>query len=159
MRWTLFILLLMSLGGCTSKGQQPAGDGAPLAGAWQPQPVAMRVYPATRFMQRRGQPLLEARVELFDAMNDSIKGSGTFRFELYDGQGASDEPQRLYTWDVEVLSFSAHQQHYDPITRTYVFPLRLDDLAVAQRKTLLRVVLSRDTGRRLEVEASIAPLP
>ncbi len=153
------VILGAALAGCEFKGRQPLPDSAPMAGAWVPQATTMRVYPATRFTHHNDEPVLEARVELFDDMGDSVKGSGSYRFELRDANGTGDERQRLYTWDVDVLTLKDHQEHYDPITRSYVFPLRLDDAAVAQRQTVLRVVFTRAEGKRLETEDAVTPSP
>lgn len=152
------LALLLSAVGCASKG---AGVGAPRDAAWgwawRPAPVAMRVYPATRFATEAGQPILELRIELFDAMSDSIKGVGRMRFELFAGS-IRDQPQlarRLYRWDVDLLSLADQKRYWDPVTRAYLFRLKIDDLAIARRATVLEATFMPIEGRRIETRASI----
>lgn len=150
---------LLPLTGCQWKGgPRPAAAGAATrpAEAWSPRPVAMRVYPSSRFVQDRGQTVLEARVELLDAMNDSVKASGQFQLELLtDPRRGAESPRRLYAWTVPVLSLAEQRRHYDSVTRAYLFRLSLDDLAIPRRDTLLRVMFTPAEGERLEAEATL----
>lgn len=145
-------------GACEFKGGSAVGERPALSGAvWQPSPTTIRIYPSTRFVQDAGNTVLEARVELLDEMNDSIKGAGAFQFELYAAQRASDATigGRLYAWDATVATLEQQRQFYDPITRAYVFRLRLDDPALSRRATLLRVLYTPPVGSRLEAEATL----
>jgi hypothetical protein len=176
--WTVAALLALLAGGCAFKGDKPAGSGGsgvgedgliaatnPAGGvasngekAWQVKPVRMRVYPSTRFVRDKGAALLEARVELLDDAGDPVKGVGDFRFDLF-GAGRAGEPtmgQRLYSWDVSMLSLDANRQHYE-ITRTYLFRLKLDDLSVTQSPVRLLVTFMPAGGGRLETRALIGP--
>lgn len=150
----------MVLAGCTSKGEGVGSQVWRGAGAatWRPMPVAMRVYPATRYATEGDRPVLDARIELFDQMNDSIKGVGRFRFELFagDDRTAAQLARRLYRWDVDLLSLAQQRQYYDPVTRSYQFRLRIDDLSIARKATLLEVTFLPLEGQRLETKAVIA---
>lgn len=147
--------------GCAFKGEQlheqRAGEAAQ---AWRPLPVQVRVHPATRFAMHNGEPVLEARIELLDAMLDSVKGSGTFRLELLDAAGPTSPRggQQLYIWDLSLMTLDDQQLHYDPVTRAYYFPLRLDNFAVAERPTLLRVTVTpAGAGQRMTAEYPMRP--
>lgn len=144
-------------GGCMQpKAQVPtavgAGDGeVSPAESWQPEPVALRIYPSTRFVREGGTTLLEARIELFDAMGDSIKSSGAVRFELFAAGFAPgiDVGRLLYSWDIGLASLEDHQRYYDPITRGYLLRLRLDSAQITRREVLLRVTFQPAEGMRL----------
>ena len=137
-------------GGCRGGGVQPGP-------AWQPEPVALRIYPSTRFVQQSGQAALEARIELFDQMGDSIKAAGRIRFELFAtaAPGPGMRGLRLYTWNVEMLTLEDQQQYFDPITRGYLFRLKLDNLSITRRATLLHITFTQVGGLRLETQALV----
>jgi len=131
--------------------------------AWAPRPEAVRIYPSTRFVMKRHEvtdelvPILEARIELFDAMGDSIKASGTARFALHAmvGRDSTQEGRLLYEWEQTLSTLKDHQLHYDPITRGYVFDLGIDDVELVRRPTLLKVVFQPIDGARLRTEAQV----
>jgi len=157
------MLAPLLLAGCTFKGEPSvasAADANPASSHWLSRPTAIRVYPTTRFV-RQGLPaggeaaVLEARIELFDEMGDSVKGSGEFRLELKTASGPVAAGNVLYTWRVELRTIEDQRTHYDPITRGYLFRLRLDDLAVARRSTLLSVSYTDPAGRHFTAEAGI----
>jgi hypothetical protein len=155
----LLLLLLTPVVGCESKGKGVGATRPRVTGeTWRPTPVAMRVYPTTRFASERDRPVLEARIELFDQMNDSIKGVGRFRLELFagDDRTASQLARRLYRWDVNLQTLDDHRRFYDPVTRSYLFRLEIDDLSIASRATLLEVSFLPIDGPRLETRAVIA---
>lgn len=124
---------------------------------WEPSPVSIRVYPSTRLIQESGQAILEARFELRDEMGDSLKSSGTFLIELFSvDESQGGVPRRLlYKWNTEVLSLDQQREHYDPITRGYLFNLGIDDLSIAKEATLLRVSFTPVGRPRLSAEAVI----
>lgn len=156
--WVVIAVLLC---GCQWKGgpQDSAGKAGngeqPEPVIWRPEPVTMRVFPSTRFVKDGEQVALEARIELLDEMNDSIKWAGQFRLELYETGRASGPAlgQRLYGWNADVITIEHQRQHYDPITRTYLFRLKLDDPAAPLHETVLRVAMTRPNGTRLETQA------
>lgn len=142
---------------CSWKGDR----GSNLAAApvfpegWSTRPTRMRVYPTTRFSQEGGHSILEAHIELFDEMGDSVKGVGRFRMELLTRARGSDQSMgdRLYTWDVDMLTLADQQRHWDPITRTYWFRLKLDDLPSTERGTLFHVQFLLPDGGRLDTRS------
>lgn len=143
--------------GCTFKGDTDGGYSAALDDVWRPVPVAMRIYPATRFVRDQGKVLLEARIELFDEMGDSVKAPGVVYFDLFDSQGPTGQEsnQRLYTWEVQIGTLEQQTEHYDPITRGYLFRLEVDTARVARRRTLLRAVFSPVDGERVTAESYV----
>ena len=157
------VFVLAAGGACVAPKGEPAGRPLPgLAGAWAPRPVTLRIYPATRFVRGSGGPQLDARVELFDAMGDPVKGSGRVRLELREpgpaaaARGrAGDEPGLLYRWDVELATLSDHETYYDPVTATYAFPLRLEDFRPAAGGAVLRVTWGLASGDRLQDEQPV----
>lgn len=151
-------LCVTPLPGCQPKGQHsPATPHAddrnnPTAGsrAWRPIPTRLRVFPTTRFVIERGRPVLEARVEVLDAMGHPLKTSGRFRFELFAAPPDADRvTQRLYTWNQTLGSAADQREHFDPVTFAYRFQLQLRDRALEAKPTLLRVTLAPPNGPRL----------
>lgn len=153
-------LTLTAGSGCepAATGSLPTANRAASAGRyWQPLPVSIRVYPSTRFIKESGRAVLEARFELYDDMGDPVKSAGTFRIELLSvDEALGNAPRRLlYTWNAEVLTLDQQREHYDPITRGYLFRLGVDDLRIARQVTLLKVTFSPVDRARLDAEAVI----
>jgi hypothetical protein len=122
---------------------------------WRPTPTAVRIYPATQFIQPDGQPTLEASVELLDAMGDSIKAPGRLRFELFAVSERGQTGGRLYQWAVPLRTLEQQQQYFDLVTRTYTVRLELDSDKATTRPTLLRVTFTRPGGERLQDERTL----
>jgi hypothetical protein len=120
----------------------------------------MRVHPFTTFAydKQAAAHVLDARIELLDRVGDSTKGVGDFRFELYqDKERASQEGEevRQAVWDAPMTTLGQNQQHYDPITRTYVFRLKLSQAPSEQQKYKLLVQFTDPEGRRLTASAPL----
>lgn len=170
-RWCFGLLFLAGLGtlsSCAFKGEAAgtaasAGRQEQHRGAedWYPQPTTLRIYPGTRFVLRQGQPQLEARVELLDAMGDPIKHPGSFQFELYAvaEEASSRLGPKLYQWNVAVRTQQEHRESYDGIIRGYAFRLRLDAghaaSSVVARPAVLRAVFQHPATGRLTTEAQV----
>ncbi|MEZ6193555.1 MAG: hypothetical protein R3C45_19980 [Phycisphaerales bacterium] len=124
---------------------------------WRPEVKSIRVYPSTRFIRESGRAILEARFELYDEMGDPLKAAGTFQVELYSiDESLGNAPQRLlYTWSADTLTLDQQREHYDPITRGYLFRLGVDNLKAARQATLLKVAFTPAGRPRLEAEAVI----
>lgn len=124
---------------------------------WRPDVKSFRVYPSTRFIRESGRAILEARFELYDEMGDPVKAAGTFQIELYSiDESLGNAPQRLlYTWSADTLTLDQQREHYDPITRGYLFRLGVDNLKAARQATLLKVAFTPAGRPRLEAEAVI----
>ena len=157
-RSMMLVGLLMSMG-CVWKGGEPRSDFKQHAGdqVWKVVPVRMRVYPSTRFVESEGFSILEARVELFDAMGDSVKGVGKFRIEIFDRPrgGNPGVGQRRYSWEVSALTLADQHRYYDTITRSYLFRLKLEDQATAHRETVLQVIFISPEGNRLKTHSDL----
>ena len=156
----LSVLLPLALAiGCVEPkgGGGPIGGEVSLDGAWEAAPVAMRIYPSTRFVREKGVPMLEARIELFDEMGDSIKSSGHVRFELFAAGDAPgiDTGQMLYSWDIPLVDLEDQRQYYDPITRGYLLRLETRSTAVAEQQVLLRAMFQPPEGERLTDEQPV----
>ncbi len=160
---TLGLLLILVGAGCSWKGEPARQTGPrPADGAmWWPVPVRMRVYPASRFAGGDGYIVLEARIEMVDAMDDSVKAAGRFRFELIDAErdGGSRIDRRLYSWDVPLLTLEHQRHHYDSVTRTYLFRLRMDEQLVPRKSMKLLVTYMPPTGSNLTAEQLMSGSP
>lgn len=119
---------------------------------WQIKPVAMRIYPSSRFVVQNRDAVLEARVEFFDEAGDSTKAVGDLRIELFrvERTGEAQTMYRLYEWEVPVRTLKQNREHYDPITRAYLFRLRLDNPRVAAQPVRLQATFTPPRGNRLE---------
>lgn len=157
MAMTLLATLALGLPGCAWKGADGIAPGV-LTPAWRLQPVTMRVYPSSRIVREANQTLLEARIELLDEVGDSIKGVGDWRFDLSDPGRATDgaTPQRLYTWEVAMLSRDQNTQFYDPVTRTYHFRLKLDQGAPDDHPLRLDVTFMPPDRQRMDARAMVS---
>ncbi len=130
-----------------------------LTDAWMPRPVALRIYPATRFVRTDDLATLDTRVELFDAMGDATKASGLARFELFDGptkaNPLSGPAGKLYRWDIPLVTLEDQRTYYDSVTGTYAFPLKIDSLGSIKDTVFLRVTLNLPKGQRLIDEQQV----
>ncbi len=164
LRRLALVTVLVMVSGCQWKGgpggtRGVGGDGK--ESVWEVRPASMRIYPSSGFRVISGQPALEARIELFDDLGDSVKGVGTVRFELYPvvGPERSDVGARLYGWEVEMLTLAKNREHYDSVTRTYVFQLRLGQ--PPQPGKPLRLVAefadAHHRGERLSADTVLEP--
>ncbi len=156
----LAILFLIIAQGCepSRAGLPPSvNDGTDPGPYWMPVPTSVRVYPSTRFIKESGRAILEARFELYDEMGDPVKYVGAFQIELYSvDEALGNTPRRLlYTWNTRLVSLDQQREHYDPITRGYLFRLGVDDLRIAKQTTLLKVAFTPVDRPRLEAEAEV----
>lgn len=134
------------------------------AAMWPFVPEAMRVHPFTTIgADSSGESmLLEVRMELLDQVGDPTKGVGDFRFELYKvaaGAAREGEDVRLFQWDAPMTSLEQNRRHYDPITRTYIFKLQLDQPVAPHQRLHLVVQYTDQRGHRLTAEAPMTYAP
>ena len=152
-------LMLWMMCGCVWKGGQDHIRPSRLDDAqeWRSTPSRIRVYPSTRFTQDSDQPILDARIELVDDMGDPVKAAGRLRLELFarSATGKPDIGQRLYSWDVSTWTLADQKRHYDPITRAYLFRLKLDEPQTSKIQTVLKVMFTSGEAPRLEAQASL----
>ncbi|MEM1353386.1 MAG: hypothetical protein AAGH88_00735 [Planctomycetota bacterium] len=173
------LLLAAGLAGCEPKGTQvnpvnrnpdpPASVDAAHLPAFFPHAVDLRVHPATRYVQEAGELRLEARIELLDQFNEPIKDVGVFAIELktLNEEGllvVGEGDRRDYQWNFEISTRQAQADYWDPIARSYILPLQLDerDTDLPGRRTVLLVtfqpawpgsdVVPRNEARRRPVE-------
>lgn len=127
---------------------------------WEPRVVRLRVYPSSGLVQDGQTTLLETRIELLDDMGDSLKASGHYHFDLTTAlkSGVVGSGDRLYSWDVAVLTRKQQIQFYDPITRAYLFRLKLDEPVDPQLATVLRLTLTKSDGQQLTIETPLAAM-
>lgn len=150
-------LSLAAAGGCEFKGGPATTRQAGLEGYWQPEAVSVRIAPATRFVWEQGDPHLHARLELRDAMHDAVKSAGVVRLDLFSSDEAGQTLGRhLYHWNVTIRTIADQRLYFDPVTRTYLFRLELDDHALIDRPTALRVNFTRASdGQRMTDQAPV----
>ncbi|MEX0775196.1 MAG: hypothetical protein WD042_05720 [Phycisphaeraceae bacterium] len=157
--WGITILFLLP--GCSSwwKGLASMVKDDPEPRVWQIKPQAVRVFPTTRVAQEVGTAVLEARIEIFDQAGDSTKAVGNFRFELLSDGRLNDPTMgpRLYLWEEQMLTLEQNREHWDPITRTYYFRLKLDEAPSGDQALRLVVTFIPVGEDRLEGQALISP--
>lgn len=90
-------------------------------------------------------------------MGDPVKSAGAFRIELHSiDKALGNAPRKLlYTWNAHTLTLDQQREHYDPITRGYMFRLGVDNLRIANQATLLKVAFTPAGRPRLETDAII----
>jgi hypothetical protein len=155
--WIVVACLMVGVQGCgTPTGGGGGGRAAGLDEAWVPRVESIRIHPATRYRWHAGRPVLEARVELRDAMEDPMKASALYAFELGLAMSeAAGARETLYRWDQRVVTEQDHGERYDAVTRSYVFPLTLESFEAARRATRLTAVVDLPDGRRLRATSPV----
>ena len=159
----LIMLGLALLGGCQFKGADVARRGGS-AGAWPFGPASVRVHPFTSLKLSGngsgGSGLLDAHVEMLDVEGDVTKGVGEMRFELYAeayAEAGHGTGRRLHQWQASIATIEDNRHHWDPITRTYRFPLQLHALPPRGQRLVLHVQFDSADGQRLMADAVIEP--
>lgn len=156
--WLCLVVALL-LSGCQFKGQKPYAPEAQvtLDNPWRPEPMAMRIYPSTRFSKSGNQWIVEARIELMDAMGDSIKSSGQIHFELRStgSISGSEQTQDFYKWDITLKTLEDQQVAYDPVSRAYLFRLKLGKNQPPAVATTLFATFFRADGQRFDAKAAL----
>ena len=101
--------------------------------------------------------------EDLEALGVSSSGGGnSFRFELYRvAAGAAREGVnvRLFQWDAPMTTLQENRRHYDPITRTYTFKLKLEEPVAPHQRLRLEVQYTDLHGHRLTAEAPMTYTP
>ncbi|MCX5655150.1 MAG: hypothetical protein NTY65_10935 [Planctomycetota bacterium] len=72
-----------------------------------------------------GDEGLEVRIQPLDQFGDPSKAVGSYRVEVFQYRIRTTEKKgdRLGHWFVSVLDAEANRKFYDPVDRSYVFPL------------------------------------
>ncbi len=142
---------------------KPKGGVTPGPEPWPFAPTALRLHPFTSLTTdpETGRTMIEAHVELLDALSDNTKGLGTFRFELHQvDRDATFDPVRdplVMKWVRRVSDLEAHGRHFDPFTRTYRFKLEVDEPTQLDQDKSQRLVanLLTDQGRQLTTQTTV----
>jgi len=71
---------------------------------------------------------LEVRLQPLDQFGDPTKAVGAYRIEVFEHRTRTGEKRgtRLGHWFVSVLDEKVNRRYYDPVDRSYVFPLLWD---------------------------------
>jgi len=71
---------------------------------------------------------LEVRLQPLDQFGDPTKAVGAYRIEVFEHRTRTGEKRgsRLGHWFVSVLDAKVNRRYYDPVDRSYVFPLLWD---------------------------------
>jgi len=152
--------LMCCMSGCLKGDRCAAGASGELSGEpsiWTPTVQSIRIYPSTRYVREGDKVMLEARVEFVDQMGDTVKAGGDMRFDLWplDVNSGQTGGELIYEWTVPLRTIAKQREHYDPITRTYTFRLKIDRPDLVRRPTNLHAVLIPATGQRLEANATV----
>ena len=93
-----------------------------------------------------------------DQFGDTGKGAGAASFELFKYQALSPNHRgdRLATWTVDFNNPKANKEHWDGITRTYLFKLPMPAGAVLKDKLLLIANLTLPNGAKLTDDIPLA---
>ncbi len=72
-----------------------------------------------------GDDGLEVRLQPLDQFGDPTKAVGSYRIEVFQYEPHSDDKRgvRLGHWFVGVTDVESNRKYYDPVDRSYVFPL------------------------------------
>jgi len=111
---------------------QPEGGSAPApewATLFAPKSLVIGFFTRSRnFDDVPGDDGLEVRIQPLDQFGDPTKAVGSYRIEVFSYRTHTGEPRggRLGHWFVSVLDAEANRRYYDPVDRTYVFPLLWD---------------------------------
>lgn len=75
-----------------------------------------------------GDDGLEVRLQPLDQFGDPTKAIGSYRIEVFTYRLQSGEKRgdRLGHWFVAILDAAGNRKYYDPVDRSYVFPLLWD---------------------------------
>ncbi len=97
------------------------------AARWPFWPTHLRIHPLTRLATdtETGRPMIEARIELFDHDDQTTRGFGLLRLDLHDLAGNA-APDTLPVWHIELRDLEVNRMRYDPVTRTYLLPLKFE---------------------------------
>ena len=128
------------------------------AARWPFWPTSMRIHPLTRALSdpETNQLIIEARIEFFDADEETAKAAGMLTLQVHagGGGGAIAGAQALKTWNLDLANLTFNREHYDDVTRTYLFKLEVGQADLSDRPELRAYFLSID-GRTMEAELAV----
>ncbi len=125
---------------------------------WPYWPVSMSIHALTRITIDRGEnaPVLEARVEFTDAEGATTKATGQVLLELTDDVAFADAAPASEVWSIDLRALRKNATHFDEVTRTYLFKLRLKPEQQWHRPRL-RVQFQGADGAVLTDRSSVRP--
>jgi hypothetical protein len=152
----LSCVLLLSAVACQGPGKPGAKK---LTGAgWDMfTPVKMRLHPLSRLIT--SPPTVEARLEFTDQFGDIEKSVGMAHFELfaYDVIAFAHKGKRLGQWDESLVTPDDNRNHWDAITRTYLFKLSPDGALAGHDRVVLAATFTLPNGEKLSDEITLPP--
>ena len=107
----------------------PAGGAAPAppwASLFAPASLVIGFFTRSRdFDGQPGDDGLEVRLQPLDQFGDPTKAVGSYRIEVFQYRLRTSEHKggRLGHWFISVLDTDSQRKYYDPVDRSYVFPL------------------------------------
>lgn len=125
---------------------------APSSVSWPYWPRRMRIHPLSQLATDRdtGQLVIETRIEFLDRHGHTCKAVGQVLIDLHETGGARNR-EPLETWVLDLGDASVNRDHYDELTRTYLFRLDFDPQILPERPELWGYFRSAD-GRRFQAE-------
>ncbi len=123
-----------------------------------PKQIRIHAFTAVRTFPEYGNAQgIEARIEAIDAYEDNTKAFGEFRFELYSYKpiALDHKGELLDKWTVDLMDPQVNMEHWDSITRTYIFKLQLTKEVKPNQSLVLRVVYQSPYTKRLFAEQTI----
>ena len=152
------VILVIALSGCGTVGfkneSAVSGRSNSATGAGMFEPDAMRIHPVSRIAVDGGTGLkvVEAYIEFVDRFGDVTKASGVIRFEAYaqaNTAASSDGGYREDVWDISIDDEESNRRHYDPITRSYAFKLKLASSLSSEDRITISTLFNSSAGTRL----------
>jgi hypothetical protein len=132
MRWTICILLLAALSGCSSQSS-PAPRTAEENQLFGPVSMKLDTFSKVRDWNEDKVPDgIEALIEFDDQFGDRTKAAGVVVFELYDYRPYWPDPRgaRLANpWTASLASYDDQKTHWETASGAYMFRLAFDQAA------------------------------
>jgi hypothetical protein len=161
------VLVIAGATGCASSGSNTRGRDPALRqtritdAEWPFWPYRMRIHPLSHFVKDRdsGDLLIETRIEFEDAEGNTCKGVGLIGIELYSAdveQFVSSEA--ISSWSTDLGDLDVNRDHYDDVTRTYLFRLEVEDVDLPDQPELRAYFTSRD-GAHLQATYKLPTPP
>jgi hypothetical protein len=96
----------------------------PWARMFLPKAITIGFFTQTKTFES-GQPGIEVRAQPLDQFGDPTKAVGSYRIEIFEYVLRTTDPKghRIGHWYVSVLDTDSNRKYYDPIDRSYSFPL------------------------------------
>ena len=121
-------------------------------------PVRVRLHPLSRLVPATAPTTapaapqavagVQARLEFTDQFGDIGKAAGSAHFELF-APAILGKGDKLAEWTTDINAPAANHQHWDAITRTYLFDLPLPAGLSPRDRSILSVTFTLPNGERL----------